>query len=232
MRLRWSTILLAAVEPTITNVLHGFSAAQKLRLIEVSTVRASINAVRYEPDMIIAAEVMADGVYGRLLNHLRSRESPTPVIVASRILTQERKVEIFEAGASDCIDASMGDGEVLARIRRTLRRSSTFRTLPATFQLDGLHVDLDRRRVEVAGKEVAITAKEYDLLEIFILHADRVVSTDFICSRLWTIDTDAQIVRYYVKKLRDKLGDALGGREVISNVPGVGYRLSNIAGTS
>ena len=60
-----------------------------------------------------------------------------------------------------------------------------------------------------------------------MLNADRVITKDFICSRIWSIDADSQIVRYYVKRLRDKLSYARQGSEIIRNIPGVGYKFCN-----
>ena len=205
-------------------ILHRLGDWHHFKLIEVNTIRASINAIRYEPDIVVASEAMQDGGYKDLLSSLQSKQSVAPVIIVSTNPTEACKVEIFEAGAVDCINVSTGSAELLARICRTLRRSSAFRALPAKLHLDAVEVDAEKREVFVDGRKIAVTDREYDLLEILIFNGDRVVSKDFICSRIWTVDTDPQIVRYYVKRLRDKLGYASGRRRIIKNVPGIGYR--------
>ncbi len=227
LRLRWSAILVVAVEQGIVDVLRGLAAEHELRLIEVSTMRAAINAMRYEPDVVIAAEMTQDGSYQDFIVELRLKQSHTPVIVTLNRSTETRKVEIFEAGADDCIEISTGSAELLARIRRTLRRSPAFRVLPAKLYFDAVEIDTEKRKVHIDGKRFALTAKEYELLEILILYADRVITKDFICSRIWTVGADSQIVRFYIKRLRDKLGPVLEKENFIENVPGVGYRLYN-----
>ena len=112
----------------------------------------------------------------------------------------------------------------MARIRAALRR----RADPEPFVLGDLAIDYDRRRVTVAGRPVALTATEYELLRVLSRGAGRVLTHETLLRQVWSgrANGNPKIVRAYVKRLRSKLGDDAENPAWIFNERGVGYRMA------
>ncbi|MDD9998977.1 MAG: response regulator transcription factor, partial [Rhodospirillaceae bacterium] len=130
----------------------------------------------------------------------------------------------FEAGASDYIVKPFSPTELVARVSAALRRHEQ----PDPFVLGDLAVRYDRREVTVAGRAVNLTVTEYELLRLLSVNAGRVVTFDTLLDRIWSgrASADTNLVRIFVKQLRDKLGDRASDPTWIFNVRGVGYRMA------
>ena len=113
----------------------------------------------------------------------------------------------------------------MARIRAALRR----RADPEPFVLGDLAIDYDRRRVTVAGRQVALTATEYELLRALSRGAGRVLTHESLLRQVWfrRSNADPKIVRAYIKRLRSRLGDDAARPSLIFNERGVGYRMAS-----
>ena len=105
-----------------------------------------------------------------------------------------------------------------------LRRSAD----PEPFVLGALAIDYDRRRVSVAGRNIELTATEYELLRVLSLHAGRVATYETLLNRVWAKRSDGgtKVVRAFVKQLRRKLGDDAASPAWLFNERGVGYRMA------
>ena len=146
-----------------------------------------------------------------------------PVIFLSGYGGEETVARALEAGAADYIVKPFSATELTARVAAALRR----RAEPEPFAMGELAIDYERRRVTVAGREVALTATEYELLRVLSVKPGRVWSYDALLREVWGEDdkADQARVRAIVKKLRRKLGDAAPGRGWVLNEHGVGYRM-------
>ena len=146
-----------------------------------------------------------------------------PVIFISGYGGEETVARALEAGAADYIVKPFSATELVARVAAALRR----RAEPGPFVLGELAIDYERRRVTVAGREVALTATEYELLRVLSLKPGRVWSYEALLREVWgeTDEAEQARVRAIVKKLRRKLGDAAPGRGWVLNEYGVGYRM-------
>ena len=148
-----------------------------------------------------------------------------PVIFISGYGRDETIVRALEAGADDYIVKPFSPTELVARIRAALRR----RADPVPFVFRELAVDYDRRRVSVAGREVELTATEFGLLRVLSLGAGRVATYDALLRQVWHGRSHAggpKLVRAFVKRLRDKLGDDASRPTYIVTERGVGYRFA------
>jgi two-component system KDP operon response regulator KdpE len=116
-------------------------------------------------------------------------------------------------------------GELLARLRAALRQDQGGRDPIVAFSRPPLEVDLVRRRVLVAGEQVGLTPREYDLLALMVRNADRVITHRQLLTAIWgpAHTNDVQYLRVYIGHLRQKLGDVAGA--LVTTEPGVGYRL-------
>ena len=136
----------------------------------------------------------------------------------------ETIAKALESGAADYIVKPFSPTELVARVQAALRA----RAVPETFVHGELAIDYGRRHVSVAGREVPLTATEFDLLRILSLNGGRVVTTEALLRQVWgrrgSDDTDR--VRTVVKKLRHKLDDAAAKPTYVFNEHGVGYRFA------
>ncbi len=145
-----------------------------------------------------------------------------PVIFISGYGHDDTIARAFEAGAEDYIVKPFSPTELTARVRAVLRR----RAEPDPFVLGDLAIDYDRRRVRVAGREVKLTAHEYELLRVLSRNSGRVVAYDALLRQVWggrSYGEPKKLVRAFVKQVRQKLGDHTVTPAYIETVRGVGY---------
>ena len=130
----------------------------------------------------------------------------------------------MELGAADYIVKPFSPTELLARIRAVLRRH----TPSEPYQAGELVIDHLERRVTLAGNSLPLTATEYDLLSQLSLNAGRVLTHEVLLRRVWGSRraSDARVVRAFVKKLRQKLGDDASSPSYIFTEAQVGYRMA------
>ena len=148
-----------------------------------------------------------------------------PVIFISGYGRDETIAKALESGAADYIVKPFSPTELVARVRAALRH----RPKPETFVLGDLSIDYGRRRVAVAGRNVPLTATEFDLLRVLSLHAGRVVTTETLLRQVWRRRgaDDNDRVRTVVKKLRAKLRDDAANPAYLFTQHGVGYRIGD-----
>ena len=146
-----------------------------------------------------------------------------PVIFISAYGRDETIARALERGAVDYLVKPFSGTELTARIRAALRA----RAEPQEFTLADLTVSFEQRRVTLAGQDLHLTAREFELLRALSLNAPRCVTYDALIRRMWKAPDagDSDRVRTFVKQLRRKLGDDAGRPVYIVNERGVGYRM-------
>ena len=179
--------------------------------------------IRAEKPALVLLDLMLPGTDGIELMETVPELAGLPVIFISGYGRDETIARALAAGAEDYIVKPFSPTELTARIRAVLRR----RADPARFVLGTLAIDYDRRRATVAGREVELTATEYELLRILSLNAGRVTTSETLLNRVWPerSNGDTKVVRAFVKQLRRKLGDDAASPAWIFNERGVGYRM-------
>ncbi len=152
--------------------------------------------------------------------------SDLPVIFISGYNRDETMARALEAGAADYIVKPFSPTELVARVRATLRgRAET-----DPFVSGELRIRYDRREVTLAGREVELTATEFELLRVLSVNAGRVVTTATLLRLIWNRPggSNSEPVRTFVKKLRRKLGDDPAKPRYIFTERGVGYRMAEV----
>ncbi len=152
--------------------------------------------------------------------------SQVPVIVLSATALEDRKVAALDGGADDYVTKPFGMAELEARIRSALRHGR-----PPTGSGDSrlvvgpIEVDLVHYEATVAGKPVALTARELELLAFLARHAGKTCTHQMLLRGVWgdVYGAEAEYLRVYVYRLRKKLGEK-GGR-MLRTLPGIGYSL-------
>ena len=152
--------------------------------------------------------------------------SDVPILMLTARDDDVDKIIGLEVGADDYLTKPFNPRELVARVKSILRRSTTRRMLPegGTLEQGQLRIDSGRREVTVAGKEVQLAPKEFDLLWELLDHRGLVLTRDQLLERVWgyTFAGDTRTVDVHVGQLRRKLGEACP----IVTVWGVGYKVA------
>ena len=201
---------------------HGF----QVRIAKTGQ-SAMESVIGFRPDLILLDLGLPDIDGFELIRRVRERSS-IPIIVLS-VRGQERdKVNALDLGADDYLTKPFGVDELLARVRVALRHTARPASgTAAKFQTGDLSVDLERRRVTVAGREVALTPTEYELLKAFIANPDKILTDRMLLQRVWGPEygDEAHYLHVYVARLRKKLEADPQNPRFLKTEPGVGYRL-------
>ncbi len=162
-----------------------------------------------------------DGIW--VCRELRRRGVPTPILMLTVRDDVRAKVEAFESGADDYLTKPFAFAELLARLRALLRRREH---VDLRLQVGDLILDPVTRRVTRAGREIALTPKEFALLECLMRHPNQVLTRAMLAQEAWgeTFDALTNVVDVYINALRNKL-DRPFARRLIHTVRGVGYVL-------
>jgi DNA-binding response OmpR family regulator len=170
----------------------------------------------------ILLDVRLPGLSGiEVCRELRESRIDTPVLMLSARSLVEQRVEGLDAGADDYLTKPFAVAELLARVRALVRRRAS--KLGRTLQFDEVELDRHRRTASRGGSGLALTAKEFTLLEFLLMRAPEVASKTEIIEHVWDshFDTETNLVEVYINRLRQKMGEP----RLIHTVHGVGYRL-------
>ncbi len=165
-----------------------------------------------------------DGI--QVCRTLRRNRIDTPVLLLTALGDVDDRVRGLDAGADDYLAKPFAFQELLARIRALGRRKVQARE-PTQLEVDGLTLDLRRRRAERAGRIIELSPKEFSLLEFLMRNQGRVVTRMQILDHIWGYDyaTDSNLVDVYMAYLRRKVDS--DGPSLIRTVRGVGYALDD-----
>ena len=219
-------ILIVDDEKAIQRFLKSALSGEEFMLYEAGTGQESLAAAaQLRPDLIILDLGLPDMDGLEVIQRLREW-TKIPVIVLTVRERESDKITALDAGADDYVTKPFGIGELLARMRASLRRSLQQVPEPV-YKIDELEVDLPRRRVLVSGKKVQLTPTEYDVLKLLVTHAGKVLTHRHILSQIWgpTYLEQPHILRVTVSNLRHKLEPEPDRPRYILTEPGVGYRL-------
>lgn len=163
-----------------------------------------------------------DGI--QVLQDLRSNGFTAPVLILTARDAVEDKVRGLDAGADDYVVKPFAFAELVARLRALLRRNPIARQL--LFKADDLELDVVGRRVVRAGEEIELSAREFDLLEYLLRHANSTVTRDMIARDIWKESAGVltNVIDVYIRSLRKKV-ERPELRQLIHTIRGVGYAL-------
>jgi DNA-binding response OmpR family regulator len=202
----------------------GLSANGYTTKVVADGVSAGAIASDDEFDLMILDLGLPDMDGLHVLRMVRQRGVAMPVIILTARDDMEDKVSGLDAGASDYMTKPFSLEELLARVRARMREEERVET--TQLQAGSVTLDLRTRRVSVDGRLVALTAREFTMLETLMRHRDQVLSKEQLLSHVWGYDFDpgSNVVEVYVGYLRKKLGG-----DLIETVRGMGYRLNAAA---
>ncbi|GAA4430357.1 response regulator transcription factor [Georgenia halophila] len=156
-----------------------------------------------------------------VLQRLREEGVTTPIIVLTARDSVTDRVHGLEGGANDYMTKPFQFAELLARVRLRLQDQPT--TTASVLRAAGMTLDLRTRQVEVDGRSVDLSGREFSLLEVFMRHENQILSREQILGHVWGYDFDpaSNVVDVYVRALRGKIGS-----ERVQTMRGSGYRLA------
>ena len=160
-----------------------------------------------------------------VLSELR-QWSEIPVIVLSARPDEQQKIRLLDAGANDYVTKPFSIQELSARIRVLFRNQPQAAAHNLIFDDGNLRVDVAEHVVQLAGEEILLSKKEFQLLALLIRHQGKIVTQKQIMTELWGIthEEDTHYLRILVKKIRTKMGDSAISPQYISTIAGVGLR--------
>jgi two-component system, OmpR family, response regulator RegX3 len=176
---------------------------------------------------LVLLDLMLPGLPGtEVCRELRAKSS-VPVIMLTAKDSEVDKVVGLELGADDYVTKPFSSRELVARIRAVLRRRGEVEDLaPTTLEAGPVRMDVERHVVTVSGREVPLPLKEFELLEVLLRNAGRVLTRMQLIDRVWGADYvgDTKTLDVHIKRLRAKIEPAPSNPRFIITVRGLGYK--------
>ncbi len=178
---------------------------------------------------IITVDLSLPGIDGiSVIRELRARQNSAGILVLSAKGALEDKLLGFGVGADDYLPKPFAFDELIVRIRALARRTATF-AQDSKLSYSDLEMDLRTRRVVRNGKEIELTAREFNLLELFLRNPEQALTRAKIGESVWReqFERETNVIEVYMMYLRKKL-EVANSRPLLHTVRGVGYRLCEL----
>ena len=217
-------ILIIEDDPAILKVLQRGLAYEGYTVDVATDGRTGLNLAHdHHPDLVIL-DWMLPGMDGLEVCRRLRLQGGLPILMLTAKDTIQDRVQGLDAGADDYIVKPFNLDELTARIRALFRRTQTERN--QVYQFGDLTMDSDSRQVTRGKRLVPLTAKEFELLELFLRHPRQVLTREVIFDRVWGYDFggESNVLEVYIRYLRQKL-EAEDESRLIHTVRSVGYVL-------
>jgi two-component system, OmpR family, KDP operon response regulator KdpE len=219
-------ILVVDDEPQILRGLRVILTNAGYRVDAADSKQAALDSASVRPpDAMVLDLMLPDGSGVDVCREIR-RWSELPIVVLSAIGDEREKVRALDAGADDYVTKPFGTGELLARLRAVLRRTSDGAAEPRV-EIGDLLVDLEARRVARDGAEIHLTPIEFDLLRVLTQHRGKLVTHNQLLREVWGpgYQGETHYLRVHVAHIRAKIEPEPSRPRYLITEPGVGYRL-------
>ncbi|MHB1134288.1 MAG: response regulator transcription factor [Chloroflexota bacterium] len=218
-------VLVVDDDPSVTSVLKRGLSYEGFTVDTAASGSEGLAVARERPPDLVILDVMMPGLDGlEVLQRLRAADEQLPVILLTAKDAPADQVQGLSRGADDYVVKPFTFDVLVARIRALLRRQEAER--PAVLHFADLTLDTGTRRARRGAREIDLTKTEYDLMQQFLLHAQRVLPKELLMDRVWGYDFggNPNVLEVYVKQLRQKL-EAEGEPRLIHTLRGAGYVL-------
>ena len=223
-------ILVVEDDKIIRRFITAALSAQNYKYIETDKGNEAIAlSMSNNPDLIILDLGLPDIDGVEVISKIREW-SKIPIIIVSARGNERQKVEALDKGADDYLTKPFGIGELLARIRVSLRHSnmnSSHEKKIKQFSVKDLFIDFEKRKVVVDGENIHLTPTEFKIMELLCRYSGKVLTHNFIINEIWgsVVGNETQSLRVFMANLRRKLEKDPTRPEYIYTEVGVGYRL-------
>lgn len=218
-------ILIVDDEEHIVELVEEYLQREGFNVVSAGDGASAVGKASTEsPDLIVLDIMLPDKDGFEVLREIR-KSSDVPVIMLTARESEVDRVVGLELGADDYLTKPFSPRELVARVKAVLRRGRIHEK-KELIEYEGMKIDLPRRRVEVEGKEVRLTAKEFDLLYILAANPGIVLTRERLMEKVWGYEFfgDTRTVDVYIRHLREKLGDDAEEPKFIETIRGIGYR--------
>ena len=219
------SVLVIEDDPTTRDVLRRYLTRAGLAVAEADNGVAGLTAFTdARPDLVIL-DLMLPGIDGLDVCERIRRISAVPIMVLPALGSESDRVVGLEQGADDYVVKPFSPREVTLRAQRLLERSAPSQQQVAALQDGDLAIDLTARRATVSGSELAMTAREFDLLAFLVGHPNQAFRRSELLAQVWDWDFgDDSTVTVHVRRLREKVEPDPSHPVRLQTVWGVGYR--------
>jgi DNA-binding response OmpR family regulator len=222
------TILVVDDEPSIVEVVSLYLNRAGFQVIVAQDGRTALDLLTHHRPDLVVLDLMLPGVDGLEITRRLRAEGNTPIIMLTARRAETDRILGLEMGADDYVVKPFSPQELVSRVRAVLRRVQAAPTAQTggALDFDAIRIDPVTRLVTVHGREVTLTAKEFDLLYLLAGHPRQVFNRNQLLDRVWgqTAYLDPSTVTVHVRRLREKLEDDPGNPRYIHTVWGVGYK--------
>jgi DNA-binding response OmpR family regulator len=231
-----ATIFIIDDEATIREVVRRYLELEGCAVIEAADGDEALNRLRAQRADLVLLDLMLPRLDGwalaRLLRNapdLRALHGEVPIIMLTARGSERDRLAGFDLGVDDYIVKPFSPREVVARVRAVLRRAGDKddARVEAPITVGRLHIDARKHEVRVGETEIALTAKEFELLWFFARHPGQVLTREYLISEVWgyDFDGDESTVTVHIRRLREKIESDPAHPTLIVTVRGVGYKL-------
>jgi two-component system KDP operon response regulator KdpE len=221
-------ILVVDDDARLVRLVQEVLAAAGFEVLVRSNGKDAIETVAIEqPDLVLLDIILREDMDGFQVARRVREFSEVPIIMLTAKVTETDIVAGFETGADDYITKPFSSKELLARVRAVLKRSQGAAPVPAGAKIfcGDMIMDLARRRVVIAGREIHLTTTEYNLLYELAMHSNQVLFHEHLLTAIWGAEyrNDVDYLRSYIHLLRNKLEVDPANPKILVNARGVGY---------
>ncbi len=219
-------ILVVDDEPQITRVLRTTLSSQGYDIRVANDGEMALELMRNWTPHLVVTDLSMPNLDGVGLCRRVRQMSQVPIIVLSVRGHDRSKVEALDAGADDYVTKPFSTGELLARIRAQLRRTPVIEEQPDAITAGDFCIDTEARLVKVAGREVHLTPKEFDLLVYLAKRPNKVVTHRTLLAAIWGPNSTEQpeYLRVFVGQVRKKIEADPSSPKYLLTEPWIGYR--------
>jgi two-component system KDP operon response regulator KdpE len=221
-------VLVVDDEPQILRVMRASLPPRGYEVITASSGEEALDQIQKQmPDLVILDLALPQMSGLEVCRRVR-KLAAVPIIVLSAKGSESDKVAALDLGADDYVTKPFGMDELLARVRAVLRRLSTAESETQVLAVGDVIVDIAERRVVVAGKEVKLTPKEFDVFRYLVRNAGKVVTHRALLQTVWGGQSSEQTeyLRVFINQLRRKIEPDAGRPCYILTEPWIGYRFT------
>lgn len=220
-------ILIIEDDPKLSASLAKHLRAERFAVDIASTgKRGEELALINEYDVILLDIMLPDQDGWSTCAHLRSKKVVTPILMLTALDDVEDKIKGLDAGADDYLPKPFHIGELFARIRALTRRKTDARS--SVIEKYGLHLDRSTHQVTSGNKKILLSAKEFALLELFMMHPGKILSRETISEHVWDMNFEprSNVIESFIRFLRHKI-DPAKGPSLIRTIRGSGYMFTD-----
>lgn len=223
-------ILLVEDEKELARVTRDYFQKQGYCLKVIDDGQKALDYLMTNTVKLLILDIMLPGVDGLTICEQVRKKSNIPIIIVSARTGEDARIIGIELGADDYMEKPYSVKELFVRVKAQLRRSNDITVKSDRLVEGNLCLDMEARKATLDGKPLSLTAKEFDLLTIFVQNKGRAMQKEKLFNMVWGIDSFSEFstLTVHINKLREKIEKNPRDPKVITTVWGVGYRFEGM----